>query len=307
MTTAAWVVGGSGLLGSALRRRIPHPFEPQPVPWGTDAAVPTLTEDLDRFLARVGPGDRWTVYWAAGAGVIGTPQDALARETSTVRGFVRELASRAGQGRGVFFLASSASVYAGSRGAPFTEATPPVPESDYARARLEQEHVVAEALAGRLRHVIGRITTLYGTGQNLSKGQGIISTMCLQLLRRQPLRLTVPMDTLRDYVYADDASAVIERLVAAAHASDDLDTRLRLVCNGSPVSLAVLTGEVRAVSHRGVGVQRVIVPLGQHARDLRVRSLFTEETADVPRTPLPVAIATVQDDLMRRLGRGELA
>jgi UDP-glucose 4-epimerase len=300
-------VGGSGLLGSALRRRIPAPFEAQPVPWGTDAALPTLTADLDRFLAGVRADDAWTVYWAAGAGVIGTDRDALAREVSTVEGFARELAARSGHGRGAFFLASSAAVYAGSRGAPFTEATPPVPETDYARARLEQEQAVAAALSGRLRHVVGRITTLFGTGQNLRKGQGVISTMCLQLLHREPLRLTVPMDTLRDYLYADDASALIERLVAAAHDSDDLDTRLRLVCNGSPVTLAVLTGEVRAVSHRGVGVRRAIVPMGQHARDLRVRTEFPDETADVRRTPLPVAISLVHADLMRRLANGQLA
>lgn len=307
MTSAAWVIGGSGLLGSALRRRLGTTFDPQPVPWGTDAAATTLAADLDRFLEGVGPDDRWSIYWAAGAGTIGTSAEVLARETAEVESFAAALAERAHHGQGVFFLASSASVYAGSVGAPFDEESPPVPESDYARARLQQERVVAAALDGRLRHVVGRISTLYGVGQNLAKGQGMISTMCLQTVRHRPIRLVVPMDTLRDYLYTDDAAAVIEALVEAAHDSPDLTTRLRVVAHGAAVSLSVLTAQVNAVGRRGVGVQRVIVPLGQHARDLRVRTRYAAESAHVARTPLAVGIAAVQADLLGRLLRGEFA
>jgi UDP-glucose 4-epimerase len=307
VTSAHWVIGGSGLLGSALRRRLEPTFVPQPVPWGTDAAAPTLVADLDRFLAGVEPGRPWTVYWAAGAGTIGTSADSLARETAEVARFASALADRASHGQGAFFLASSASVYAGSVGAPFDEESEPAPESDYARARLEQERAVVAALDGRLRHVVGRISTLYGTGQNLAKGQGMISTMCLQTVRRRPIRLVVPVDTLRDYLYADDAAAIIDGLLVAAHASPSLTTRLRVIAHGGAVSLAVLTAQVNAVGRRGVGVQRVIVPLDQHARDLRVRTRYPDESAGTPRTPLPVGIAAVQADLLARLARGEFA
>jgi UDP-glucose 4-epimerase len=304
---AAWVVGGSGLLGSALRRRLGATFAPRRVPWGTDAAAGTLAADLDRFLAGVRPDQAWTVYWAAGAGTIGTSAAALARETTAVAAFAAALAARADYGRGAFFLASSASVYARSTGPPFDEESAPAPGSDYARARLEQERVVAAALDGRLRHVLGRMSTLYGTGQNLNKGQGLISVMCLQTVQRRPIRLFVPLDTLRDYLYADDAAAIIEALVAAAHASPDLGTRLRVIAHGAAVSLANLTAQVNAVGRRGVRMQRVIVPLDQHARDLRLRTRYAAESAHVPRTPLPVGIATVQADLFGRLARGEFA
>ena len=307
MTAAGWVVGGSGLLGSALRRRLGDTFEPHRVPWGTDDAVPTLVADLDRVLEGVGPTQAWSVYWAAGAGTIGTSAAAMDTETAVVTAFAEALADRSQIGHGAFFLASSASVYAGSVGPPFDEVTPPAPQSAYARARLDQERAVAAALEGRLRHVIGRISTLYGVGQNLAKGQGMISTMCLQTVRRRPIRLVVPIDTLRDYLYADDAAAIIDALVEAAHSSTSLETRLRVIANGSAVSLAVLTAEVNAVGRRGVGVQRVIVPLDQHARDLRVRTRFADESGRVTRTPLPVGIAAVQRDLMERLARGEFA
>jgi UDP-glucose 4-epimerase len=307
VTSACWVVGGSGLLGSALRRRLGTTFVAQPVPWGTDAAAPTLAADLDRFLDGVGADEEWSVYWAAGSGTIGSSRAVLARETGVVAAFAAELAAHADHGRGAFFLASSASVYAGSSAAPFDEETVPAPESDYARARLQQEQVVAASLDGRLRHVVGRISTLYGAGQNLDKGQGMISTMCLQTVRRRPIRLVVPVDTLRDYLYADDAAAIIEGLVDAAHASPILATRLRVVAHGSAVSLAVLTAQVNAVGRRGVGVHRVIVPLGQHARDLRVRTRYPHESAQVARTPLAVGVAAVQADLLSRLARGEFA
>src|SRR5207244_1238391 len=126
--------------------------------------------------------------------------------TAVVAGFAAALAARADHGRGALFLASSASVYARSAGPPFDENSAPAPGSDYARARLEQERIVAVALDGRLRHVVGRISTLYGTGQNVTKGQGLISAMCLQTIQRRPIRLFVPPDTLRDFLYADDAA-----------------------------------------------------------------------------------------------------
>jgi len=48
--------------------------------------------------------------------------------------------------------------------------------------------------------MVGRMSNLYGPGQNLKKVQGLISQMCLRVLTRQPLVLYVPLDTIRDYL-----------------------------------------------------------------------------------------------------------
>lgn len=302
----AWVIGGSGLLGSAIQAQVATGFTPEPVPWGSDQADTVLARDLDRFLDQASAFSSWSIYWAAGAGVIGTDLSVLQRETTVVAAFVSRLASRAGDGNGAFFFSSSASVYAASTHPPFDESTVPAPGSDYARARLEQERLVAEALDGRLPHVIGRISTLYGAGQDLTKGQGLISTMCLQTVQRQPIRIVVPMDTLRDYLYVDDAARIITTLVEAARASGSTSTRIRIVAHGSAVSIADLSAQVSSVGRRGVGVHRVIVPLGQHARDLRLTTRYAEETAAVRRTPLPVGVAAVHSDLLARMVRGQL-
>ena len=54
--------------------------------------------------------------------------------------------------------------------------------------------------------MIGRFSNLYGPGQNLGKLQGLISRLALSAVTRQPINIFVPLDTIRDYVYVDDAA-----------------------------------------------------------------------------------------------------
>jgi UDP-glucose 4-epimerase len=307
----SWVIGASGLLGSALRARLPDHdvLLGTKVPWQDPAsAVATLERDLARFRSGCGRDDRWTVYWAAGAGVIGSDPSVFERETATLAGFVAALARDLPAGAGAFFLASSASVYAGSPRAPFTESTRPAPRSTYAEAKRGQEVLVSETLSGRLPHVIGRISTLYGPGQDLTKSQGLVSKMCLQAVRHQSVSVFVPLDTLRDYLYAGDAAALIRRFTEAARAAGDLRTRTRVVCHGSSLTIGELTARVRAIGHRRIGLfHRAGDPSPLHVRDLRLGTEFDEEIAGLPRTPISTGIHAVYSDVLRRLERGELA
>ena len=84
---AAWVVGATGLLGSAVCRRLVaqrRDFRTTDVPWDDpDAAVEALLRAAEQL-----PGGGWEVYWCAGAGVVGSSQAELDTEVAVLDGFL---------------------------------------------------------------------------------------------------------------------------------------------------------------------------------------------------------------------------
>ena len=300
MTTDLWIIGRSGLLGSAVARARSTVFEARPIPWtDPDAAARTLQEELARFLAHAGPG--WAIVWAAGATVIGSPAEDAERETRTIEAFASALAARAADAPdgGVFFFASSASVYAGSDGPPFDERTTPVPLNTYAETKLRHEAVITAHLGGLLPVVLGRISTLYGPGQNLAKQQGLVSRMARQAAVRRPISVFVPLDTLRDYLYVDDAAAMILALVDAARRDPAVDARVRNVVDGSSATVGQIAALIRLVSRRRIGIWQSGSSFSNgHVLDLRMATTFPAETASVQRTPLVAGVSRVYADVL---------
>ena len=108
------------------------------------------------------------------------------------------------------FLASSVGgLYAGNKGPPFCEEFS-APISPYGWAKLEQESLARQwSMETGTPLFVGRLSNLYGPGQKLSKPQGLISQMCLRIVARQALVLYVPLDTIRDYLFAKDAGRLV--------------------------------------------------------------------------------------------------
>ena len=76
--------------------------------------------------------------------------EAMARETRALEVVLDQLGAAAGTRPGVFFLASTAGgLYSGSRQIPITEETPVEPISDYGRAKLRQEEMLASWASSR--------------------------------------------------------------------------------------------------------------------------------------------------------------
>ena len=219
------------------------------------------------------------VFWCAGAGVVGTSQEALDAELSVLRGFLEGWHPR----DSAFFFASSAGgVYAGSAGPPFTEETTPVPLAPYGHAKISAEQLTREFSARTGVPVLAaRISNLYGPGQDISKPQGLVSQLCRAQLTRQPLSVYVSLDTMRDYLYVDDAArmsvAALDALVGtgggprqdpgerALH-HDRLDPR-----RPAPPVQAAATGGARHVRQRTVPGPRPPPALGRLAGDDGVR------------------------------------
>lgn len=289
--TSAWVIGASGLLGSAVRSAMEReriPVMTTTVPWGEpEAAVEALLE------AAVALPDSWWLVWCAGSGVIASSSEEIDREVWTLREFLsRWQPPRAAHGPRVMFFASSAGgVYAGSLDPPFTEETEPRPISPYGKAKLDAERAFTR-FSGRtnIPLLIGRISNLYGPGQNLAKPQGLVSQLCKAHATGKPLSVYVPLDTLRDYLYtADAASMIVGGLRAVAH--DGGGVHLKLLVSGRSVSVNEVVGEVRRVTRRRPPVTTQRSPVAQfQVRDLRMRSIAWPDLDEYAITPFGAGI-----------------
>lgn len=283
----AWVVGGGGLLGGAVRRLLHaqgREVRTAVVPWSEHAPA---VEALSRQAAGLPEGAE--VYWCAGAGVVGTSSRALDAENAVLAAFLGRWQP---SGATRLFLASSAGgVYAGSRGAPFTELSDPVPVAPYGHAKLRAEALCRDfAVNAGVPLLIGRISNVYGPGQDIGKSQGLITLLCRAQLTRQPLNIYVSLDTMRDYLFVDDAAAMA---VAGLEAVGDRGgTHLKVLAQGRASTIGAVLGELRRVSRR-----RPPIVLGTSAqalfqvRDLRLRSVVWPPLSAFARTPLVAGMA----------------
>ncbi|MFS0852501.1 NAD-dependent epimerase/dehydratase family protein [Microbacterium sp. 179-I 3D4 NHS] len=280
MTPVDWVIGARGLLGSAVVRSLSLRGTPAwrgpVIRWGGPEAEDDLRAGVEHLVAHA--GDRpWRVFWCAGVGVTGSSAASLHTEVARFESLLAAIAALPPEvrERGLLFVASSAgAMYAGSHGAPFDESTPPHPLGDYGLAKQEIERAAERFAAGAsVRCVVGRIANLYGPGQSLAKPQGLISHLCRAHVRRTPLSVYVPLDTLRDYIFVDDCAALVlatcERLVQEPTGA----YRMKVLASGRSVSIGALLGEFRRVVGRRPEIVMGSSPVSAlQSRDLRMRS-----------------------------------
>ena len=298
-----WVIGAGGLLGSAVARRCGARYTPGPVPWHDPASARQVLHEQARGLECAADGDGWRVIWAAGAATTSTSRAEAFSELEALTGLLHGLRSAVPPGRGALFLASSAGgVYAGSTPAPFGATSETSPLSAYGELKLAQEALAEEILAPVAPVAIGRISNLYGPGQNLDKLQGLISKLALSCATQLPINIFVPLDTIRDYIYVDDAAREAVRLTDVSAASRR--TGRFVIATGESTTIGQLIRTMRQVSKR-----RVPVALGSHA-SAGAQSLDLRLTPTLPAqdlTPLPAGMKAVYQDILARMQKRTLA
>jgi UDP-glucose 4-epimerase len=266
-------------------------------------------DDLQYGLAELTSVDaeRIEIYWCAGKGVTSSPASQLDAELALFERFLALLLdvpdsvrSRLG-----FFLASSVGgAYGGSSEPPFTESTPIQPGSAYGVTKMAMERSLVTATSrGEWRSFIARITNLYGPGQDLGKGQGLLSVIVASYLTRRPASIFVSLDTLRDYIYEDDCARVIVAGTDRAAGQPRGTTVVKIVGAMAAQSIGAILGENRRL--RG---QRAPVILGQgsgagQASDLRVRSEVWTDLDALVRTTLPEGLDSLYRAQLATLGR----
>lgn len=306
MTRAALVVGAGGLLGSAVVRRLAEtgrPFATVSVPWRTDRAAASLLSALAETI-ETWDGRGVDVLWCAGAAVTGARPEDLAAELATFDAVVDGVLADPTHAPAQFFLASSAGgVYAGVDSAPpFTENTPPRALAPYGHGKLALERSAQRMTGAGTRVLVGRISNLYGPGQDLSKDQGLITRLCRTYLTRDPARIYVSLDTIRDYLFVDDAADLVLDAVDRLAREPGGTLVTKILCSHRPTTIAALLGHCKQVFGPRVPVTLGASPLAhQQARDLRFRSVVWPELDVRPQRTLVSGIHRTVDDLRRTL------
>lgn len=315
MTPApSWVIGAGGLLGrhvTASLRREGHLVLTSRVPWHDPERARAALASGIGALDEAAQGGPWNVAWCAGAGVVSTPETALLAEASLFEAFLDDLmGSRLSVGDGAVLLASSAGgVYAGSSSrAPFNESSPTGPLVPYGTIKLRMEAAVeAFAQGAGATALIARIANLYGPGQDLDKPQGLISQLCRTQVTGEPLVVYVPVDTMRDYVYADDCGNLIAAgLAGLRRRVEGLESRtvVKIVASGQCTTIGYLISET---SRQYKKRPRIVVKAPQEGSgqviDLRLRSTVWTELDRHMRTPLFIGIARTAEDVGAQIRR----
>lgn len=324
MTTLAWIIGARGLLGRSIGARLRsdrrwHVIDDAPLPWhDLDALAEAAADRAQRMIQQAtSTGTRWAVFWTAGTVVTSSAPEAVAREFRQFEIVLGAIAEALGTGPAtgsgaVFFSSSAGGVYAGASDPPFDESTPPAPLSPYGRMKLDAETELASFTErAAVSTVVGRISNLYGPGQQLAKMQGLISHLARSQYSATPTSLYVPLDTLRDYLYVDDAASLIADLVHRA--LDEADQRgpihvVKNVIRGQAVSISALLGYVRTVTK---GTPRVVSAAspsaGFQAVDLRLASVTWPELDRREFTTLPAGLQATMADVLARIQAGSAA
>ena len=296
-----WIIGAGGLLGGALTRQLNRnqlftTTSNETINWADpDHINHSFERNFHQLLAQAGT-DPWTVIWAAGHASTSSTHVDTRQELDTFQLLINVMNKSSANSQGTFFLTSSAGgVYAGSQDPPFTINTKPNPLSAYGELKLAQENLAKEQLTNTCRVLIGRVSNLYGPGQDINKLQGLISQLAVSALTKKPLNIFVSLDTMRDYIYVDDAAQTIINLLG----SDSENPSTQIIASGHPVSLGYLIQLAQDISRT-----RIPLAIGAHsssaaqARDLRLTPTSPPEPSTF--TTLPAGIKNVYLDILQR-------
>ena len=154
---------------------------------------------------------------------------------------------------GALMLSSSAGgIYAGSQEAIIDESSTESPTTCYAEGKILQESMMrrcALALAGH-PVLLARLSTVYGPIPPKSKRRGIITVLAQCSLQNRPAKIFVSLDTMRDYIYSQDAAKVI---VASMRSLDRNEQPVvKIVSSERPTSVAELLTTVGRIGKRRV-------------------------------------------------------
>ncbi|MFG6428496.1 NAD-dependent epimerase/dehydratase family protein [Roseateles sp. LYH14W] len=284
MRQAVWVVGAGGLLGSALVRALGrvdgallHAVE-QRLAWGrNDLLAAQLDREVQAFARAAERAGRWLLVWAAGVGSMSSDAASLGLEAQALdlllERLAADLALRATPG--CLVLASSAgAIYGQSSEDVISESSAAAPGTAYAAHKLRLEAKVCLAIEAQpgWAALLARYSTLYGTGQSRDKAQGLISQLARRIVANEVVHIYVPLDTIRDYIFADDAA---DRTLAAVHDLWDRagEVVLKIIAAEQAVSIAQLVGVFRRVSRRPVRLVTSVNNLSPlYVRCIRFRS-----------------------------------
>ena len=298
----AWVIGAGGLLGSHLRAELQAQsgielFIPSALfSWDkSETLLQQFEVAVEDFARIVAAEDEWMIFWAAGIGTMHSTDQDLAGETYFFTHFVQlVLHSNLNLSKGVFQFASSAgALYAGSADGVITESSPVFPINPYAREKLKQEQILENAVLknSQLTVLVTRISTLYGNRVKQISNQGLLAKISHQVVRNQAIHIYVPLETMRDYIHAQDAASCIVKTTLSIRQKGG-GFYMKLVASEKAYSIAEIIAIFKRAAHKNIKVIHYAIPTAAYyQKNIQYRSRFLKNDLDMSARNLLIGIA----------------
>jgi UDP-glucose 4-epimerase len=280
-----WILGQGGFLGTAIARSARKAgysvFEGHPIPWRTPGIRSETMLELAEQFGQFSSGRTPLIVWAAGADGVSPRQDE--GEVESFSDFVHAISSISSLSTAKVVVCSSAGgVYSASPNPPFSVTSPISAANQYGANKIAIEAIAETELPNSVKVHIARITNLYGPWPG--PRQGLVNRMCTAAATRKALQIYVPLDTVRDYIYIDDAADLILFEAGATRA----DYSLSLIGSGENSSVGEVIKTVTNVTHRKVPVSLAYLESTKlQTRDLRMSPSWRER--GLPFAPMSLA------------------
>jgi len=230
---------GIGLIGGALERELRVRFKARATDLPYDWNDPDLRrQQRTTILASAGDAERIVVVWTGGRSGFGSTEAEMRQEAAVV-GELIGLAERLQPGRTVDFhmLSSAGGLFEGQTHC--SSASRSRPLRPYGAGKLAQEAALARASALD-RRCIYRPSSVYGAGR--SRRAGLITTLIANALSGRTTRISGNLNTLRDYVLADDIGRYMARTIMERAGPAE---QVLLLASGRPASIFEVIERVR--------------------------------------------------------------
>jgi UDP-glucose 4-epimerase len=301
--TLVWILGGSGLLGTALHKELIQPENiifstKEKFDWTSEKRLfVQLSNAVHAFALAAEKADSWEIYWAAGIGTMGSTESELLPETKALEELLRLIKHEPGLliNPGRFGFASSAgAIYAGSRDYLISEDSLPAPVSAYGYEKLRQEKILEAFSNHQISVLCARISTLYGLSKAQEKKQGLISYIARNIVMNKAVHIYVPLDTIRDYVTADNAA---RNMIAALRLNNrNSFFTIKIIASEQPASIAKIISYFKMIAHRAPRIITSTNKLSQlYTRCVRYKSVVEPVHKTYVNTGLLLGIKQVMD------------
>lgn len=309
------VFGRRGLIGSAIVRSIRSRgelFDPiVNVRWDdNDSARNDLRAVIDAFQRFVGD-EKWVIFWAAGKGHLGSTSADL-RAEEELFGLLLSSIIEWGSTDGLIALMSSAgAIWSAPTHGSITESTKATGTSPYAISKLHLEGELSSfCKTAGLRGLVARLSSAYGANQDLRKPQGLISRLCASSILRRPVEIFVPLETTRNYIYADDAAEMMIDVSESLLSEPDArgTCTMRIFCSRDNHSIASVCASIETVSRRKLLLTtRLGEEVSRYPLHFRLKTEFPDLTNRLERTTLVAGVADVYQEMLQNFQSGHLA
>lgn len=205
-------------------------------------------------------------------------------------------------GKRVVFVSSGGTVYGRHSGGKAAEDCLPRPVSIYGATKLAVENYMRiYHVAGQVDCRVARLSNPYGVGQNLKRGQGLVSTFVARALQDQPLTVWGDGEVVRDYIHISDA---VSALVALA--TEPLENASDLPVFNVASGIGSSINDVIAVIETQLSKRLLVEYLPARGVDIPVSVLCVERARKhlgwAPRISLQYGVAA----MIRELQAGEM-